>query len=69
MTFKEASEKLGRVANGKYHMIQYSKATHCEGNVKEQCQLYVDGFDWEWDETWEKAFDKLKSAMFDQTPE
>lgn len=70
MTFREASEKLDGLADGKYHSIQYEKATSSDKRIEETCSLYIGGnINWHTGETWEEAFGKLHSAMFDQAPE
>jgi uncharacterized protein (UPF0261 family) len=71
MTFKQANEKLGKIADGRYHSLKFELTT-CTGGSRlmTKCSVYVgssDPNDGGWmasGETWAEAFDELDKTMF-----
>lgn len=63
MTFKQAYEKLHKIADGKYNSLQYKFTTYEDGNIDIECCVYIDGYSHYSGVTWEQAFEKLNNAL------
>lgn len=68
MTFEQAALKLQRIANGKYHAVEFKLTTlqdsvHGPAERKTECVVYLDGFKHYSGVTWMQAFEKLDAAM------
>jgi len=63
MTFKEAQEKLEKLANGKHHALSFEYFKHTTGNVGTTCSVYIEDVSWFCGDTFAQAFDKLEQAM------
>lgn len=63
MNFKNAKKKLEKIAKGKYHTLDYEITDYGNGNVAQQCQIYIDGLKHFKGETWELAFNALEQDI------
>lgn len=60
MTFKQAKEKLAKIADGRYSSIRYEETFHDDGTVSIECYVYIKDVGWTEGETWESVFEKLE---------
>jgi len=63
MTFRQAEQKLDRIAKAQYHSITYQRTTHTDGRRTQQCTLYVDPSSLAVASTWAEAFAKLEEKL------
>lgn len=69
MKFKEAKAKLAKIADGKYHSLEYSITNfksvgrRTERTERAECGVYIDGVSWSFGPTWEAAFKKLDRQL------
>ena len=63
MTFKDAKKELKKLADGKYHSMNYELTEYRNGDQRTQCLVYGDGYSWFSAPTWEEALAKLRKAM------
>ncbi len=63
MSFRQAKKELEKLANGRFHRIQYEITETQYGNLIQKCEVYVDGLTLYNGETWRIALDKLKIAI------
>ena len=42
MTFKEAKAALKKMAEGKYHSIEFEQTEYADGQIKSECSVYID---------------------------
>lgn len=63
MTFKQAEQKLDRIAKTQYHSITYQRTTNVDGKRSQECTLYVDPSMMVVASTWAEAFAKLEEKL------
>ena len=63
MTFQEAERKLDRLAQGRYHSIEYRRTRYPSREQRQECGLYIEGTNWFFALTWAKAFDLLTTHL------
>ena len=69
MKFKEADKKLAELFPGKHRTIEYSLTTHSDGEIKQECSVYVDGKSWVYGSTFQEAIDKLCGNYKEEEPQ
>jgi len=62
MNIKTAKKKLAKIAKGKFHSVQYDITDIGNGELKQECSIYISGMSWHLGETWEEAFSSLQKA-------
>ena len=60
MNFQQAKKGLKKLAKGKYHCIRYELTEYNNGDLKQECSVYVDGQEWVEGYTWNEALNKMK---------
>ena len=60
MNFQQAKDKLKKLAKGKYHSISYEISEYPPDGLEQKCSVYISGYNWEQEKTWELAFKELK---------
>ncbi len=60
MLFMDAKKKLEKIANGRFHAIEYSCDVYEDGSNIVNCTVYIDGYRHQAGSTWNKALEKLK---------
>lgn len=61
MNFKEAKDKLKKLADGSFHSISYEIIEYSNGDIDSKCELYTDSVNKIFSgRTWEIAFNKLE---------
>ncbi len=63
MTFQEAKNELLKLANGQFNSISYELTTFHTGETQCKCEVYLDGYGFSEDVTWEKTLNELKQKM------
>ena len=64
MNFSEAKEKLKQIADGEFHRVSYTERDHNDGEVLQECDLYIHGIKKiHSGQTWEEAFKKLDQEL------
>lgn len=67
MNFKQAAEKLEKIADGRYHSLSYDLTTLSEkfgkGRKEQNCKIYIDRLSWHCGTTWDDAFERLDKTM------
>lgn len=72
VTFAEAVKKISNIAGGRYHSIKFGMTIHGSGNfgngrtTEVSCELYMEGKNHVYGQTWEEAFENL--AALDSDP-
>jgi len=64
LTFKEAKEKLLKLAKGRYSAIKYEETFLRNGSIIVECSVYIDSKSWCSGETWELVLAKLENPGF-----
>jgi hypothetical protein len=64
MKFTEAKNKVGELANGAFHSLNYSVTETSYGTLSQDCSVYVHDCNWHHGPTWEAAIDSLKRELF-----
>ena len=59
MTFKQAKRKLKKIAGGQYHCVRYEITEYEDGQLVQECAVYIAGSEFKTAPTWEEAFMKL----------
>ena len=63
MDFMTAKAELKKLANGKYHTVQYELVEFASGRLEAECELYVDSRILSSGPTWEEALNKMKVKL------
>ena len=63
MSFGQAKKELEKLADGRFHRIQYEIIETQYGELIQKCEVYIDGLNLYNGKTWRIALDKLESAM------
>ncbi len=63
MNFKEAKDKLKKLAKGEYHSIKYEITEYNGGELRQECSVYIAGRGWCEERTWELAFKSLRNEI------
>lgn len=63
MTFEEAKNELKKVANGKYHSIDYQLTEFESGKIESKCTVYINPRISASDLTWNEALAKLVKKL------
>lgn len=63
MKFWEAKEELKRLANGRYHAIQYQLTEYRGGALEVECYLYLDPRISVTGSNWEDALSKMRLML------
>jgi hypothetical protein len=63
MTFKEAREKLKRIADGRYCSLSYKESHSSSGDLEVECAVYIGGHSFYRGPTWETAFELLRLGL------
>jgi hypothetical protein len=67
MTFQEAKNKLQEIAKGEYNSMQYTLS--CWGDraipPEQTCGVYIHGYNWQIDKTWELALAGMEKQIID----
>ena len=72
MEFKQAHEKLKKLAKGKYFSLDYELTTYINGKKRTVCRVYIDGETYFGGATFAEAFRARKQAInptVEQMPE
>jgi hypothetical protein len=63
MNFIKAKEKLAKLANGKYHTIQYDLTEFNGGVLTQTCSVYIDGYKFHKAPNWYEALLSLQRQV------
>jgi hypothetical protein len=63
MTFLEAKDELKKLAEGKFHSIEYKLTEYKSGRLENECELYIDPCISTSGLTWREALDKMKQTL------
>ncbi len=61
MQLREADEILKKLARGRYRAIRFELGHYSSGDVKTQCEVYIDGGNWYTAPTFERALESLRT--------
>ncbi len=68
MDFLQAKRKLKEIAKGKYHTIRYGITENREGELSQECQVYINGYEFCNSNTWERALKQMQEQINPPTP-
>jgi len=63
MTFKNAYKELKKLANGRYHCIDFELTTYSNGDRETRCGVYIDQTEWFFRTTWKDALEALRAHL------
>lgn len=63
MKFREAQEKLEKIAAGRYCALHFKVMSFGDGECETECSVYLHGGRYHEGPTWEDAFRSLEVAM------
>ena len=63
MNFIQAKRKLKKLAKGKYHVLNYKISEFSNGELQQECTVYIHGRNHHYGETWEAALKSLKNEI------
>jgi hypothetical protein len=63
MTFENAKKELKKIAEKKYHCIQYTLMVYGDREKKSECGVYVEGYNWHHGDCWKEAFEALQAEI------
>lgn len=69
MKLGEALEQVRKLAKGKYHSVGYRIVVFEDSQKKQECDVYVYGYNWHGGDTWEKVILELEKEISDNKPE
>ena len=52
MNFLQAKRELKKLAKGKYHPLSYTITEYSDGALSQECQTYIDGYDFSTADHW-----------------
>ena len=63
MNFIQAKKKLEKLAKGKYHSLNYTISEFPDGELQQECTVYIDGRNHHYGETWEAALKSMRNEI------
>lgn len=63
MNFQQAKDKLKKLASGEYHVLNYKISEFSDGELQQECTVYVNGRNHHYGKTWEAALKSLKNEI------